>query len=38
MPKIQLHDNKKFIFRNLELVYQNRTPVVSLPDKYETSR
>jgi hypothetical protein len=33
-----LHDNKKFIFRNLESVYQNRTPVVSLSNNYETFR
>jgi len=29
MPKIQLHGNKKFIFIDLDCVYQNRTPVVS---------
>jgi len=38
MPKIQLHGNKKFIFIDLDCVYQNRTPVVSLADDYETSR
>jgi len=38
MPKIQLHGYKKFIFTGLQLLYQNRTPVVSLAYDYEIPR